>query len=37
MNASMAHVWCKRRSKEELEQAVDHVFANFGGKFKMDF
>ncbi|MBS3998298.1 MAG: transposase [Hydrogenophaga sp.] len=27
----------KRRSKEELEQAVDHVFANFGGQFKIEF
>jgi predicted SpoU family rRNA methylase len=35
----MKHRWLalKRRSKEELEQAVDHVFANFGGKFKMEF
>lgn len=35
----MKHRWLalKRRSKEELEQAVDHVFANFGTKFKMDF
>lgn len=35
----MKHRWLafKRRSKEELEQAVDHVFANFGGQFKMDF
>jgi hypothetical protein len=27
----------KRRTKEELEQDVDHVFANFGGQFKMAF
>jgi hypothetical protein len=27
----------KRRSKEELEQAVAHVFANFGTQFKMEF
>ena len=35
----MKHRWLalKRRSKEELEQAVDHVFANFGGLFKMEF
>ena len=35
----MKHRWLalKRRSKEELEQAVDHVFANFGGQFKMEF
>jgi transposase len=35
----MKHRWLalQRRSKEELEQAVDHVFANFGGKFKMEF
>lgn len=35
----MKHRWLalKRRSKEELEQAVDHVFANFGTQFKMDF
>jgi hypothetical protein len=35
----MKHRWLAltRRSKEELEQAVDHVFANFGEKFKMEF
>ena len=35
----MKHRWLalKRRSKEKLEQAVDHAFAKFGGKFKMVF
>lgn len=35
----MKHRWLafKRRTKEELEQDVDHVFANFGGQFKMTF
>jgi hypothetical protein len=35
----MRHHWLalKRRSKEELEQAVAHVFANFGTQFKMEF
>lgn len=27
----------KRRTKEALEQAVDHVLSNFGGQFKVDF
>jgi hypothetical protein len=26
-----------RRTKEEMEQAVDHVLVNFGGEFKMKF
>jgi len=35
----MKHRWMAltRRTKEELEQAVDHVLANFGGQFKMEF
>ena len=33
------HSWLeiKRRTAEELEQAVDHVFANFGSRFRMNF
>ena len=27
----------KRRTKEELERAVEHVFEHFGGQFKMEF
>jgi ribosomal protein L20A (L18A) len=27
----------KRRTKEELERAVEHVFAHFGSQFKMEF
>jgi hypothetical protein len=30
----MALTW---RTKEEMEQAVDHVLANFGDQFKMEF
>jgi transposase len=26
-----------RRTKEELEQAVDHILTNFGAEFKMKF
>jgi hypothetical protein len=26
-----------RRTKAELVQAVDHVLANFGSQFKMEF
>jgi transposase len=35
----MKHRWMalKRRTKEELEKTVDHVLANFGGQFKMEF
>ena len=35
----MKHRWMAltRRTKEELEQAVDHVLANFGTQFKMTF
>jgi hypothetical protein len=25
-----------RRTKEQLERAVNHVFANFSGQFKID-
>jgi hypothetical protein len=25
------------RTREELERAVDHVFAHFGSQFKMEF
>ena len=27
----------KRRTKEELERAVDHIFEHFGSQFKMKF
>jgi transposase len=35
----MKHRWpaVKRRSKEELEQAIDHVFWHFGSQFRMEF
>lgn len=35
----MKHRWLavKRRTKEALEQAIDHVFAHFGSQFKMEF
>ena len=35
----MKHHWLalKRRTEAELEQAIDHVFENFGTQFKMDF
>jgi transposase len=35
----MKHHWMAliHRTKAELEQAVDHVLANFGGQFKMEF
>ena len=35
----MKHRWLevKRRTKEELERAVDHVFAHFGSQFRMEF
>jgi len=26
-----------RRTKKELEQAMNHALANFGGQFKMEF
>jgi hypothetical protein len=33
----MKHRWIAltRRTKEDLEQPVDHVLANIGGQFKM--
>ena len=35
----MKHRWMalKRRTKEELEQTVEHILTNFGGLFKMTF
>jgi hypothetical protein len=35
----MKHRWLevKRRTQEELERAVDHVFEHFGSQFKMEF
>ncbi len=35
----MKHRWLevKRRTKEELERAIDHVFEHFGSQFKMEF
>jgi transposase len=35
----MKHRWMevKRRTKEELERAVEQVFEHFGSQFKMDF
>lgn len=35
----MKHRWMalKRRTKEELEQTVEHILTNFGGLFKMAF
>ena len=35
----MKHRWMevKRRTKEELERAVEHVFEHFGSQFKMEF
>ncbi len=35
----MKHRWMevKRRTKEELERAVEHVFKHFGSQFKMEF
>ena len=35
----MKHRWIAftRRTKEELEQTVDQIQANFGGLFKMAF
>ena len=35
----MKHRWIAltRRTKEAVEQAVDHVLDNFGGQFKVDF
>ena len=35
----MKHRWLdvKRRTQEELERAVEHVFENFGSQFKMNF
>ena len=35
----MKHRWLtvKRRTEEELVQAVEHVFEHFGSQFKMDF
>ena len=35
----MKHRWmeAKRRTQEELERAVEHVFEHFGSQFKMEF
>lgn len=35
----MKHRWLavKRRTEEELERAVEHVFEHFGRQFKMEF
>ena len=35
----MKHRWlaAKRRTEEELERAVEHVFAHLGSQFKMEF
>ena len=35
----MKHRWLavKRLTKEELERAIDHVFAHFGSQFRMEF
>lgn len=35
----MKHRWLavKRRTEEELERAVEHVFEHFGGQFRMEF
>jgi transposase len=35
----MKHRWMAlaRRTKAELEQAVDHILTNFGAEFKMKF
>ena len=35
----MKHRWMevKRRTQEELERAVEHIFEHFGSQFKMEF
>lgn len=35
----MKHRWLalKRRTEEELERAIEHVFENFGRQFRMEF